>query len=51
MSKRIDNNTSNVSILMADYNDLCIEVMTDKARQVTGSSASKRPDRNSANEC
>jgi hypothetical protein len=29
MVKRIDKNTSNVSILMSDYNDLCIEVMTD----------------------
>jgi hypothetical protein len=29
MVKRIDKNTSNVSILMTDYNDLCIEVMTD----------------------
>jgi hypothetical protein len=29
MIKRIDKNTSNVSILMSDYNDLCIEVMTD----------------------
>jgi len=29
MSKRINMNTSNISILMADYNDLCIEVMTD----------------------
>lgn len=28
MSKRINMNTSNISILMADYNDLCIEVMT-----------------------
>jgi hypothetical protein len=29
MIKRIDKNTSNISILMNDYNDLCIEVMTD----------------------
>ena len=29
MSKRIDENTSNISILIADYNDLCIEVMTN----------------------
>src|SRR5262245_7789328 len=29
MSKRIDKNTSNISILMTDYNELCIEVMTD----------------------
>jgi hypothetical protein len=29
MIKRIDKNTSNASILMSDYNDLCIEVMTD----------------------
>jgi hypothetical protein len=29
MIKRIDRNTSNASILMSDYNDLCIEVMTD----------------------
>jgi len=29
MSKRIDKNTSNISMLMADYNDLCIEVMTN----------------------
>ena len=27
--KRIDKNTSNISILMTDYKDLCIEVMTD----------------------
>jgi hypothetical protein len=26
MIKRIDKNTSNVSILMSDYDDLCIEV-------------------------
>jgi hypothetical protein len=29
MSKRIDKNTSNISILMADYNEPCIKAMTD----------------------
>src|SRR5262249_48252518 len=33
MIKRIDKNTSNISILMSDYNDLCIEVMTDVERR------------------
>lgn len=33
MAKRIEENTSNISILMADYNDLCIEVMTDAEKR------------------
>jgi len=33
MIKRIDKNTSNISILMNDYNDLCIEVMTDPKKR------------------
>ncbi len=28
-------NTSNISILMADYHDLCIEVMTNVERSKT----------------
>jgi hypothetical protein len=33
MIKRIDKNTSNISILMADYNDRCIEAMTDPKKR------------------
>jgi hypothetical protein len=33
MSKRIDKNTSNISILMTDYNELCIEAMTDPEKR------------------
>jgi hypothetical protein len=33
MVKRIDRNTSNISILMADYNELCVEVMTDPKKR------------------
>jgi hypothetical protein len=33
MSRRIDMNTSNLSILMTDYNDLCIEVMNDPEKR------------------
>ena len=33
MIKRIDKNTSNISMLMTDYNDLCIEVMTDPEKR------------------
>jgi hypothetical protein len=33
MSKRIDMNTSNISVLMNDYRDLCQEVMTDPEKR------------------
>jgi hypothetical protein len=33
MNKRIYKNTFNISILMADYNDRCIEVMTDPKKR------------------
>jgi len=33
MIKRIDNDTTNISILMADYNDLCVEVMATDVRK------------------
>jgi len=33
MIERIDKNTSNLSILMADYHDLCTEVMTDAEKR------------------
>ncbi len=33
MSKRIDMNTSNISVLMNDYRDLCHEVMTDPEKR------------------
>ena len=33
MSKRIDMNTSNISILMNDYRDLCTEVMNDPEKR------------------
>ncbi len=33
MTKRIDKNTSNISILMADYRDLCTEVMTNAEKR------------------
>ena len=33
MTKRIDKNTSNISILMADYKDLCTEVMTNAEKR------------------
>ena len=32
-SKRIDMNTSNISVLMNDYRDLCQEVMTDPEKR------------------
>ena len=33
MIKRIDRNTSNISILMADYNERCIEAMTEPKKR------------------
>ena len=33
MIKRIDKNTSNISVLMVDYNDRCIEAMTDPKKR------------------
>jgi hypothetical protein len=33
MSRRIDKNTSNISILMADYNELCVEVMNNPKKR------------------
>jgi hypothetical protein len=34
MVDRIDENTSNISILMADYHELCIEAMTDMEKRL-----------------
>ena len=31
---RIDKNTSNISILMADYNEVCVEVASDPKKRV-----------------
>ena len=33
MTKRIDMNTSNISVLINDYGDLCTEVMTDPEKR------------------
>ena len=34
MSDRIGKNTSNISILMVDYNDRCVEAMTDVNKRI-----------------
>jgi hypothetical protein len=33
MESRIDRNTSNISILQADYDNLCVEVMNDPEKR------------------